>query len=86
MDVLCLDKTGTLTEGTMKVEDLILLEENVPAEEIIGNIMHSLQDDNATFMAMKEHFPEYQNYRAVHTIPFSSARKYSCLLYTSRCV
>ncbi|WP_343248943.1 cation-translocating P-type ATPase [Diplocloster hominis] len=77
VDVLCLDKTGTLTEGTMKVEDLILLEENVPAEEIIGNIMYSLQDDNATFMAMKEHFPEYQNYRAVHTIPFSSARKYS---------
>ena len=76
VDVLCLDKTGTLTEGRMKVEDVIPLEE-VPVDEIVGNMLHCLKDNNATFMAMKEYFPDRADYTAVHTIPFSSARKYS---------
>lgn len=76
VDVLCLDKTGTLTEGRMKVEDVILLKE-LPLDEIIGNLLCSLNDDNATFLAMKDHFQDCRTYKAGHVIPFSSARKYS---------
>lgn len=76
VDVLCLDKTGTLTEGRMKVEDVIPLTD-APVEEIIGNLLHNLKDDNATFQAMKEYFRDSSLYEALHIIPFSSARKYS---------
>ncbi|MBS5644974.1 MAG: HAD family hydrolase, partial [Clostridiales bacterium] len=76
VDVLCLDKTGTLTEGRMKVEDVIPLEE-VPVAEIVGNMLHCLKDTNATFMAIKEYFPDRADYTAVHTIPFSSASTFT---------
>lgn len=76
VDVLCLDKTGTLTEGRMKVESVIPLEE-APVDEILSNLAGSLEDDNATFQAVKEHFPAKKQYRPRTLIPFSSARKYS---------
>ena len=83
VDVLCLDKTGTLTEGRMKVESLIPLEE-APLEEILGNMVNSLQDDNATFLAVKEQFPARKQYRAKMLIPFSSARKYSGVVFEGK--
>lgn len=83
VDVLCLDKTGTLTEGRMKVEDVIPLTD-APVEEIVGNILHNLKDDNATFQAMKEYFPDSNTYSAAHLIPFSSARKYSGVSFADK--
>ena len=43
MFVLCLDKTGTITEGTMEVEFDVKIS-NVDLNEIIGNLMHTLTD------------------------------------------
>lgn len=76
VDVLCLDKTGTITEGTMKVEFDIKMK-NVDISEIIGNLMNSLSDINVTAQALKEHYPVKENYKPYYVIPFSSDRKYS---------
>lgn len=76
VDVLCLDKTGTITEGTMKVEfDVKMC--NVDFKEIMGNLMYSLTDVNVTAQALKEHYPCKNTFKPYHVIPFSSDRKYS---------
>ena len=80
VDVLCLDKTGTITEGTMcvdRTEDLNALEEGLTVEKVMGNLMGVLQDDNATFEAMKKQFRMDKSFHLDHVIPFSSDRKYS---------
>ena len=80
VDVLCLDKTGTITEGTMcvdRTEDLNALEEGLTVEKVMGNLMAVLRDDNATFDAMKRKFRAEQSFQLDHVIPFSSDRKYS---------
>ena len=76
VDVLCLDKTGTITEGKIKVEFDIKFDD-VNIEEIIGNLMYSLDDDNVTSQALKEHYPPQNTFKPYFVIPFSSDRKYS---------
>lgn len=76
VDTLCLDKTGTLTEGNMQVRDVIPLLD-LPIDDIMGNMIGSLQDDNATFLALKDHFKPQKDCSAISVIPFSSERKYS---------
>lgn len=76
VDVLCLDKTGTITEGTMKVE-FDVKTKNVDLNEIIGNLMHSLTDVNITAQALRDHYPSQTTFKPYYVIPFSSDRKYS---------
>ena len=83
VDVLCLDKTGTITEGTMKVEFDVKMS-NVDISEIVGNLMHSLTDVNVTAQALKEHYQTKTNYNPYFVIPFSSDRKYSGTSYFNR--
>ena len=83
VDVLCLDKTGTITEGTMKVECDVKMR-NVDISEIMGNLMHSLTDVNVTAQALKEYYPIKDNFAPFFVIPFSSDRKYSGTSYHNR--
>ncbi len=76
VDVLCLDKTGTITEGSMAVEEVLPLS-NEPVDPIISSMMSALSDNNPTFNAIKEHWGEKAVFRAEKTLPFSSARKWS---------
>lgn len=80
VDVLCLDKTGTITEGTIKVE-FDVKTSNIDMNEIIGNLMHSLNDANATSQALKEHYQVQTSFSPCFVIPFSSDRKYSGTSY-----
>ncbi len=76
-DVLCLDKTGTITSGNMKVQKtLSFTGEDVAA--IAANIYRVLPIDNSTAKAMTEAFGGKgdPNITAVHALPFSSALKY----------
>lgn len=78
VDTLCLDKTGTITEGTMCVESVEELKDiDIDVQAAMGNLMGVLTDDNATFEAMKQKFPASSTYSLHHAIPFSSDRKYS---------
>ena len=73
VDTLCLDKTGTLTEGRMKVE-----RSTGPAGEIAAFICNSLQEENPTASAVRAACPEPAIAREVKKgVPFSSARKWS---------
>lgn len=77
VDVLCLDKTGTITEGNIYLEDVEVLDGRIDVDEIMGNMMGALTDDNATFQALQRGFPVRQTMEVDHIIPFSSDRKYS---------
>jgi cation-transporting ATPase E len=76
VDVVCLDKTGTLTDGTIAFDSLIRLDDQAPAEAALG----ALADDearNATLAAIGQAFPPPQGWARQDGVPFSSARKWS---------
>jgi len=78
VDVLCLDKTGTITDGTMKVTDIIeLSEEAKDTKQIISNLLYATKDSNMTSQALIEKFGVSKRCKFVSALPFSSARKYS---------
>ena len=78
VDVLCLDKTGTLTEGNMEVCGLIPISNNKEdLEEIICNLTTSLNDDNSTINAIRKDFNKEGHWISKIIIPFSSKRKWS---------
>jgi cation-transporting P-type ATPase E len=76
VDVVCLDKTGTLTDGSIAFDRLIRLDDQAPAEAALG----ALADDearNATLAAIGEACPAPQGWARQDSVPFSSARKWS---------
>lgn len=80
VDTICLDKTGTITEGTMQVDSLCPLTEDFTEEvvcEAIAAVTHTLKDSNPTAEALKTKCPEDPGWEAVSEVPFSSARKWS---------
>ena len=76
VDVLCLDKTGTIKEGVMAVEEVNLLADK-PIYEAVTALMTVLNDKNPTFNAVKEHWNGESKWIAEEIHPFSSARKWS---------
>ena len=79
VDVICLDKTGTITEGTMEVKDIIPQAHYNKTEigDIIGNMMGCLEDDNPTAKALRNSFYHKNPKGIKKAIPFSSDKKYS---------
>lgn len=83
VNVLCLDKTGTITDGRMKVNDCMLL--NNPTDytvnEIVGSCLNALQDNNQTSIALYNYFGHNTALNATATLPFSSKRKLSAVTF-----
>lgn len=80
VDVLCLDKTGTITEGSMEVNGIMprdgLSEEDF--KSIVKDTVTAIGDDNATALAIRNYLSDVEVKReAEKTVPFSSARKWS---------
>ena len=76
VDVLCLDKTGTITDGTMEVVDVIQIDKTYNVEEIIGNMLNE-DSNNVTDIALKNRFKMSKTMNIIERIPFSSTRKCS---------
>ncbi len=78
VDTLCLDKTGTLTDGNLRVRRVIPLA-GLPQGEmdaLVSSYLAASPDNNATFRALQEAFPAREIYHPMQQIPFSSARKW----------
>jgi cation-transporting ATPase E len=76
VDVVCLDKTGTLTEGIIEFDAI----EDLRADAPISDALSALADDenrNATTAALAERFPTPPGWRRTRVVAFSSARKWS---------
>jgi cation-transporting ATPase E len=78
VDVLCIDKTGTLTEGRLVVDEVELLGEDGVHRDALAALAATEPHPNATLLAIREGFPDPPNgWLASSTVPFSSARKWS---------
>ncbi|KOG65772.1 metal ABC transporter ATPase [Streptomyces griseoflavus] len=79
VDVVCLDKTGTLTEGGMDVSELRPLDgaDEGRIEQVLGALGASDPRPNASLQAIIDAYPAGDGWRSTDALPFSSARKYS---------
>ncbi|MFI5686679.1 HAD-IC family P-type ATPase [Streptomyces sp. NPDC051636] len=79
VDTVCLDKTGTLTEGGMDVSELSTLNGSDPTyvRQVLGAFGESDPRPNASLQAIIDAYPDSEEWRCVESLPFSSARKYS---------
>lgn len=81
VDVLCTDKTGTLTSGVIKLEEVVgLAVSGELATRLLGAFAASTGDANKTIMAVREAVPATR-LTALHEASFSSARKWSGLAF-----
>ncbi len=79
VDVVCLDKTGTLTEGGMDVTELRPLNgaDEAYVRTVLGALGESDPRPNASLQAIIDAYPDSEAWRCTESLPFSSARKYS---------
>ncbi|MCI9032194.1 MAG: HAD-IC family P-type ATPase [Clostridia bacterium] len=84
VDVLCLDKTGTITDGSMQVNNIIEIKggpSDVPISEAIGSLLTATGDNNQTALALANRFGYSQALKPMKVIPFSSRRKLSAVTF-----
>ncbi len=82
VNVLCLDKTGTITDGTMKVFNCVQLANTEhTVKRIMGSMLSALGDNNQTSQALINYFGYNKELAPTITIPFSSSRKLSAVTF-----
>ena len=83
VDTLCLDKTGTITDGTMRVCDCVEINNNTDytIREIVGSMMNAFKETNPTSDALIKYFEKNDVLSPTEVIPFSSKRKYSAVTF-----
>ena len=84
VDTLCLDKTGTITEGKMQVLDIERYNEKIlpdTFENIMNSYVKLTDDSNSTFMALKNYFKGEVKHEKLSDISFSSERKWSSVTF-----
>lgn len=85
VDVICLDKTGTITEGKMKLQETKILDSAYQENfsEIIGSYLNNSSDNNITMQAIRNHYQTATTYTASDVISFSSERKWGAMVLDS---
>ncbi|SDH44534.1 cation-transporting ATPase E [Sinosporangium album] len=77
VDVLCLDKTGTLTAGGMDLSEVIVLDDRLPVHDALAALANADPRPNATALAVRARYDDSPGWIARASVPFSSARKWS---------
>ena len=81
VDTLCIDKTGTITDGTMSVYEIEFLKKNKFNEDkfdiVMGSFLNATKDTNFTSQALVDYFGNKGVYKPKQVIPFDSSLKYS---------
>lgn len=85
IDVLCVDKTGTITENEMQVSGFKALngEDQEDVGTLLGDFAANMSADNATMHAIQQYFKRRMGKRALHILGFSSQCKYSGAVFDS---
>lgn len=81
VDTLCLDKTGTITEGHLCVQGEESVKEDIDLEQLMGRMVSALGDENETFQALRQHYKRNQSANTKLVLPFSSERKFSGVVF-----
>lgn len=83
VDTLCLDKTGTITDGNLTVRSVIPMSafSQGAMDPLLMSYMDACEDNNATFRALKEKFGKESSYQPEYKIPFSSKRKWGSVSF-----
>lgn len=84
VDVLCLDKTGTITEGKMEVSNVVEINSEVLPISLfnaLSSFVAQMGDNNGTFEALKNYFTGNSRYEVIDKITFSSERKWSSITF-----
>ena len=85
VDVLCLDKTGTITSGELTMSEVIPLGIEIGAlRQLLSDYLTAVPDSNATYRALCSYFDEPVQQRAEEVTPFSSERKYSSAVFAGK--
>lgn len=83
VNCICLDKTGTITDGTMSVKNVIDYNtvHGLATKNIVSAMLNALQDSNLTSVALQEKFGLGKRIKHIAAIPFSSSRKYQAVTF-----
>ena len=83
VDVICLDKTGTITEGAMELTDVICYKDisKKDIDEVLCNFSYAFDNSNATMDAIREKYPDKGIWSVKDKIEFSSSRKFSAVSF-----
>ncbi len=83
VNVLCLDKTGTITDGTMSVKDVVEYENNfgISTKVVINGMLNALKENNLTQKALEDKFGSNKKIKYHSLIHFSSQRKFNAVSF-----
>lgn len=85
VNTLCLDKTGTITQGDLRVVDFVPFNTHPqPIDRILANFTAALEDNNATFQALRQAYPPQTEWSVAATFPFSSRHKWSAVTFATQ--
>jgi len=86
VDTICFDKTGTITDGNMSINQVIPLTKECEREiigKVIASMLSVLDDTNATAIALKNYFGNDETFTPVSKIDFSSETKRSLVTFSN---
>lgn len=84
VDTLCLDKTGTITEGKMQVSNVEIFNEDImpiSVNQALSAFVNEIGDNNGTFQALRDYFKGNDNFKVDYKNQFSSERKWSSISF-----
>lgn len=84
IDTICLDKTGTITQGEMRVSEIKTYNDKIlphSFNDMMTAFVNGMDDNNATFHAFKKYFKGDNSFEIADKIAFSSERKWSSISF-----